>query len=365
MKAAENRFHGLDFLRGIAALSVVFWHWKMLFAQGTYIPNVSNDSLPFYDVFFLFYEKGYLAVQLFFALSGFIFFKLYKSAIHSGSISFLKFMKLRFSRLYPLHVLTLVLVAALQLYSLEKFGTFQVFKYNDLFHFCLQLGFASNWGFEKGFSFNAPIWSVSVEWAVYILFFVLVRTRLFKWAIPAFILILGLSLWFWVDSQQLLLGVAFFFWGGLMALVYDKFSPSIRFVKVFSVATAIGWLIAIFLIRTNQVPVYFSKQLHIQPFADWLFPLYGATLLAFAWLERFASGFFSKVSFLGNYTYSMYLLHFPLQLLILLVINRFLISPTIFYSPWSLVGFFVVLISISDLSYRKIELPFQKVLRGK
>ena len=33
--------------------------------------------------------------------------------------------------------------------------------------------FISSWGFENGHSFNAPIWSVSVEVAIYILFFFL------------------------------------------------------------------------------------------------------------------------------------------------------------------------------------------------
>ena len=46
-----------------------------------------------------------------------------------------------------------------------------IFENNDLYHFVLNILFISSWGLEKGMSFNQPIWSVSFELIVYILFF--------------------------------------------------------------------------------------------------------------------------------------------------------------------------------------------------
>lgn len=53
-------------------------------------------------------------MDLFFCLSGFVFFYLYARVIRDGRMNGDTFALLRFSRLYPLHVATSVLVAALQ-----------------------------------------------------------------------------------------------------------------------------------------------------------------------------------------------------------------------------------------------------------
>ena len=96
----------------------------------------------------------------------------------SRSIGGWKFFVLRFSRLYPLHIATLLLVALVQPLYFNLNGYFFVYQDNDLTHFLLQLLMASNWGFQNALSFNGPIWSISVEVLVYFFFFVmLLATR--------------------------------------------------------------------------------------------------------------------------------------------------------------------------------------------
>ena len=82
-----------------------------------------------------------------------------------------EFFLLRFSRLYPLHFITLIIVCLLQLYSIKKTGSYIVYSNNDLKHFLLNLFFISGWGGYEGPSYNAPIWSVSLELFAYICFF--------------------------------------------------------------------------------------------------------------------------------------------------------------------------------------------------
>ena len=74
-----------------------------------------------------------------------------------------KFFVNRFTRLYPLHFITLIIVAVLQFFSFKSLNQFMIFDYNDIYHFFLNIFFISSWGFEKGMSFNQPIWSVSYE----------------------------------------------------------------------------------------------------------------------------------------------------------------------------------------------------------
>lgn len=100
----NQRFRSLDALRGVAALSVVLWHWKHFFFVGYALPvDFDEAAQPLYSLLRVFYDFGWLAVDLFFLLSGFIFFRLYSQRIENRDISAARFSAHRFSRLYPLH----------------------------------------------------------------------------------------------------------------------------------------------------------------------------------------------------------------------------------------------------------------------
>lgn len=109
-----ERFYSLDVLRGLAALSVVFWHWQHFFFTGTNIGTFDVARFPFYEWVSVLYTKGLLAVDLFFSLSGFIFYWLYSERVSEGQVSPGNFAFLRFSRHYPLHFATLLVVAVVQ-----------------------------------------------------------------------------------------------------------------------------------------------------------------------------------------------------------------------------------------------------------
>ena len=77
------RFHQLDGLRGLAALSVVLFHF-------------TNGSNPYYGQTLVFTYGGY-GVSLFFAISGFVI-----SLTLNSKHRLLDFVKARFVRLYPI-----------------------------------------------------------------------------------------------------------------------------------------------------------------------------------------------------------------------------------------------------------------------
>jgi peptidoglycan/LPS O-acetylase OafA/YrhL len=111
LKDEITRFYSLDILRGIAAIAVVLYHWRHFF--GSNLPHsqkIDVMKMPFADWSSLIYVHGHLAVDLFFCLSGFIFYFLYSKPIVSGNISPSNFFWLRFTRLYPLHLVTLLTV---------------------------------------------------------------------------------------------------------------------------------------------------------------------------------------------------------------------------------------------------------------
>ena len=152
-----KRLYSLDVLRGFASLTVVLAHWKFF-----YIPSGTQMSLMNTDPYLLnllmwFDQFGGKAVELFFCISGFVFFWLYSNRISQSKVLFRQFAALRFSRLYPLHLITLLAVALGQIYYFQLTNNHFAIENNNLAHFVLNLFFASSWGIEKGLSFNGPI----------------------------------------------------------------------------------------------------------------------------------------------------------------------------------------------------------------
>jgi peptidoglycan/LPS O-acetylase OafA/YrhL len=76
--------------------------------------DLVKDRLPLHGLLRPFYEAGEYGVWVFWCISGFIFFWKYRDAIHDRSMHGWTFFVFRLSRLYPLHLVTLALVAILQ-----------------------------------------------------------------------------------------------------------------------------------------------------------------------------------------------------------------------------------------------------------
>src|SRR5438270_12767193 len=100
-----KRLYSIDALRGVGALAIVFWHWQHFWAvRGTWQAVWSRADEPFYAAFKPLYDQGWAAVDIFFAVSGFVFFWLYLEPVAKREIGVVKFALQRFSRLYPLYV---------------------------------------------------------------------------------------------------------------------------------------------------------------------------------------------------------------------------------------------------------------------
>jgi len=384
MNHLPQRFYSLDALRGLAALTVVMVHWENMFYYQDKTFVIAFAQFPFHFILERFFNNGWRAVDLFFCLSGFIFFWLYSGKIQSQAISAKEFVVLRFSRLYPLHLATLLLVAGGQILMCQLFGSWFVCGNNDVIHFIGQLFFTSGWWGISQVSFNGPVWSVSVEIVLYAMFFLVCRIDCIRWWHLVAYTLIG-EFWFIHHGHCLLIarGVLSFFIGGLsfrvFLFLYRK-KVSASDCKILGAATLVLWLLIPLEAENNYLySVYQTFFGHDQmKFADFigrvilrfskgsyelvLFPL---TLITLASWETWRGTLGRRVAMLGDLSYSTYLLHFPLQILFMIVIYSLGISASFFSSPWALPLFFAVLLPISFCSYHFLERPAQSFLRSQ
>ena len=150
------RLDALTGVRGIAAWAVVFFHIRLSLAA--FLPGAVITIL----------SKGYLAVDLFFVLSGFVIWLTYGDRLAEGGWRTAPpFFRRRIARIYPLHIVVLALTAGLAL-SLQAAGRPNA----DQFPWPLlplNMALMHNWGFTGRLAWNDPSWSISAEWAAYLL----------------------------------------------------------------------------------------------------------------------------------------------------------------------------------------------------
>lgn len=335
----------LDILRGIGSLSVVLWHYP---------------AHPLSSVLWPFYEYGESAVQLFFVLSGFVFYFIYCDSIADRSVSIYNFIVLRFSRLYPLHFVTLLWVAVLQLVMRSSFGSFVGYSENDLRHFFLNLLFIQNWGFQYGQSFNGPSWSVSVEILLYAVFFVLI-----SWAgrsaltaiiatLTGLIMAEGLQQG---SGAEIGWGLFCFFAGGLTYLMWDRLRhwPG-----------ALPFLLTGIMLVLNVIAL---KALKYTPFGKslWNILLFGgffpSLVLSLAMLQTIFHHAGRVLKVIGDMTYATYLTHFPIALSIVFVSRYYGISVD-YDRTLSLIMYVGAVIATSISIYHFFEHPTQLLLRN-
>jgi peptidoglycan/LPS O-acetylase OafA/YrhL len=351
---AANKLLGLEALRFLTAFAILVFHYRHFSFIADKPVGLVPERLPLYGPLQAFHDSGAFGVWVFWCISGFIFFWKYRDPIAERSVTGWKFFVLRFSRLYPLHFVTLLLVALLQPVYFALSGNFFVYLDNDLPHFLAQLFMASDWGIVHGYSFDGPIWSISVEVVVYFLFFLmLLGTR--SWLLNVAVIAACVGAAFVHTSGQVTNCLALFYIGGLAAIARRAVASS-RFGWVIEAA---AWLVA--LIALPLVVSLMRDRLDQIDFP--LFLTYTPVLLFCLSREiTMPASVQRTIEAAGNMTYSSYLLHFPIQLMV--VIGFTMLGTKIpFYDVWFFGLYLAATLLASYLAYRYFEAPAQSLVR--
>lgn len=208
----KNRYDALDGLRGICALSVVLFHLR-----------ISGTATEW-----AFFRHADRFVEFFFVLSGFV---LAHSVNKGREFNLRDFVINRSFRLFPLHISILMIFVSLEIikFILYKKGISlggEPFSgHTDLTELLPNIFLLQSWiVWTDPLSFNAPSWSISTEYYMYLIFAVSLMASRFKlllWfslALAAIILPHSVE-WLTLEARR---GVSCFFAGCISYAIYIK-----------------------------------------------------------------------------------------------------------------------------------------------
>lgn len=323
--------------RGIAAWWVVLYHLRL-----------SLPPLP--EAAQLLLAKGYLAVDFFFVLSGFVIALSWRERISGGGWAAVpSFLKRRFARVWPLHAVVLTGGAAMAT-ALWATGRHMPadFPFAELpLHYLL----IQNWGLTPALAWNDPAWSISAEFAAYLVFPALVLATKGRRATPALLVtaIVGVAAALWglnalrgADSLNVDIagfGVVRCLAGfGIGMIVHALWRGRSGFTALCAIAVGAAMLgMAGIVGEAFAVPLVFA----------------GLVL----WLARSDPRALGGTALhrLGEWSYATYLAHF-------LMWKAFKLAFVDAPGPvgWPLIGLYLTIVLVaSALLYRFVELPAQ------
>lgn len=342
MSARPQDLKSLTSIRGIAAWLVVLYHVRS--GIGGYTPEPVMNVLA----------KGYLAVDLFFMLSGFVLWLNYAERLRAGGIEAAPgFYWRRVARVWPLHVFVLAGLVGFALVLLATgHGDGQNYPFAEL---PLHVAMVQNWGLTAALSWNHPAWSISCEFAAYLLFPLLAIgmdwRRVGSAGLIAGIVALAMLSWRVIDTPGLgddipRLGLwrclIEFTMGTMLCALWQHWKGRARAIAgamAVALAATIGWGAG--LPETFIVPVIFAALLGLIALTDAL-PRNPLSARPLVWL--------------GDVSYATYLAHFPLFILFKLAF----VDDAAHIAPSRLLSFLMLVLIASATLYHCVERPAQR-----
>lgn len=295
--APPERMYLLDFMRGIAAVAVVHFH-----------------AAHFIGIA----DSGYLAVDFFFALSGFVIWRAYADRLRRG-LSFPTFVRMRLRRLYPIFSVGVLLgLAVFSLRAVLGLGSLAVVAYHLLFNlFVLPVPFIEG----NIFPLNSPSWTLFLELIANFALAIAIRKitplRLAALMLAAAVLLLwaifaegNVGGWEWRTIHIGVLRLVFSFSLGLL-------------LANFSITRKAGWA-SLLIVLALVCVLYMQDTPETMAFiaAVTIF-LVNPVLLWLAVSHELPKVLWPVGKFFGDISYPLYATHLPVLMICYFVTNRF------------------------------------------
>ncbi|MDR1911693.1 MAG: acyltransferase, partial [Helicobacteraceae bacterium] len=347
----SKRFRELDFIRGAAAICVVYYHWVGDYYGWKYTADI-------------FFANSFFSVDIFFILSGFVMSYAYGKQIEE-KMSVGRFALIRLGRLYPLVVVASI-AAILATWLLNAYSAFS-FNNNLFMNLFLFQGL-----FGKSDGFITVFWSIGVEfWVGLTLFYGVLRYRVY---FINFLIVLALiffeyggksSLFFGIDiglinngTRRGLLGIGLGIICYQIYLYYKDVSLSARAKMFIKYGVYILFAFILFYMIAPKKTMHQLNHVYLK--------ILVCVIIVFAALLKNQCKLFCAKwqSWLGDISYSVYVLHSIVIWFTTPLIRSLNLTG---YAPEILGGLFVLTITliVSHYTHKYIEMPAYKWFKGK
>lgn len=336
----------LDGLRGTAAILVVIFHILEV--------NFPPETHPM--------NHGYLAVDFFYLLSGFVVGYAYDD--RWGSMTVGQFLKVRFARLHPMVIFSITIGAIafwVDPFRSDSFdmSLIKLIGITLLSYTILPAPDVRGWG--ETHSLNGPCWSLLQEYIANILY-ALIGRKLNKPALITVVILSGIALVV-MGLNQNYLGVGWgydTFWAAPIRMLFPFFAGLLLFRagKLIRIPMAYP-LLSLLLIVVFFMPRFQLNGLYDVSCIILLFPLVVAAGAGGQISGRLAS----VCKFAGDISYPLYLIHYPF-----IYIYGYWISvkkPTVEQNLPIAVGLFIFFILLALVALKWYDEPVRKWLRRK
>lgn len=349
----KNEFIYLTMLRGFAALWVGVHHAFLS------LEKLDIKSLNFFKMFIM---KGWLAVDLFFILSGFILAHSYQDKMKTFNFHSSKnFIINRIARIFPAHLFVMLIFGLLILVINYSGINFKAASDYTLKNYLSQVFLLHGIGIIEPRGWNIATWSISSELLAY-LTFPLIIILFSKWIIRArFNLIIILL------TMTTTVTLGWILNGGKKFMLDHEFS-AVRILSEFVIGICLCQLYR----KLNKSYIYlpllllaisgiFIQTLIVKDsFYDFVYLFYFMAIILFLGLLPQSRNRMPLLSFFGEISYSFYLIHS----LVIIGLNQFIRKISFLQSsPFiSLTIFLVISVLASWFIYEKVEKTGKKII---
>jgi peptidoglycan/LPS O-acetylase OafA/YrhL len=341
-------------LRAVCALWVELFHYRSEVL--TLLPGL-RPVRPLLDT-------GYLGVDVFFVLSGFVLAYNYSDALASwrGDRA-RRFVQNRVARVWPVHLVTLHLDLLLAV-AIGTLGVTEGGHRRTLGAYAQNLSMTHAWWNDRP-SFNAPAWSISAEWAAYLacplLLIVLARLRSAWLAALGVLTLYGAMLTVFALWAQPNGNVAH---AGMLRLSVE-FCAGLLMLRIYQRRPALLGRLALPVAAALVIVIFAVPATHV---GYWLAPLLGVLVLCLATDDGPLARLLSTpvLLFWGEASYCLYMTHVLAQPVLHLGVEPADVADaSVLVRLAVLSGYLLVLGGLAVTLHRWVEVPARQLLRAR